>query len=400
MLNDTAIEVDVEVEIDDDVEDADNVDIEEFEIENMVECLSVEIDVEAEIDDDVEDEDNVDIEEFDIEDAVELSADDTEEDDDDFDDEELESNGGVECRADKLTDAVYDTRCGFVAIVGRPNVGKSTLLNVILGQKVSITSFKPQTTRHQILGIKTEQKKQTVYVDTPGIHHGAHKALNRQMNKVAHQAMLDVNAIIFVIEALKWTQEDDKVLKMVKEHSAPIMIAINKIDLVKEKAQLLAFMQEISEKLPQAEMVPFSAKRSQQIDVIESWVDQYIPMSPFYFPEDQLFNHTERFHLSEIIREKLMRQLSQELPYAIDVQIEALEHQDRIVHIHALIYAEREGQKPIIVGKKGQMLRDIGTKSREEMERFYGKKVCLKLWVKVKEGWSDNRHALQEMGYA
>lgn len=394
MLNDTAIEVDVEVEVDDDVEDADNIDIEEFEIENMVECLSVEIDVEAEIDDDVEDEDNVDIEEFDIEDAVEISADDTE------DDDELESNGGIECRADMLTDAVYDTRCGFVAIVGRPNVGKSTLLNVILGQKVSITSFKPQTTRHQILGIKTEQKKQTVYVDTPGIHHGAHKALNRQMNKVAHQAMLDVNAIIFVIEALKWTQEDDKVLKMVKEHSAPIMIAINKIDLVKEKAQLLAFMQEISEKLPQAEMVPFSAKRSQQIDVIESWVDQYIPMSPFYFPEDQLFNHTERFHLSEIIREKLMRQLSQELPYAIDVQIEALEHQDRIVHIHALIYAEREGQKPIIVGKKGQMLRDIGTKSREEMERFYGKKVCLKLWVKVKEGWSDNRHALQEMGYA
>lgn len=400
MLNDTAIEVDVEVEVDDDVEDADNIDIEEFEIENMVECLSVEIDVEAEIDDDVEDEDNVDIEEFDIEDAVEISADDTEDDDEDFDDDELESNGGIECRADMVTDAVYDTRCGFVAIVGRPNVGKSTLLNVILGQKVSITSFKPQTTRHQILGIKTEQKKQTVYVDTPGIHHGAHKALNRQMNKVAHQAMLDVNAIIFVIEALKWTQEDDKVLKMVKEHSAPIMIAINKIDLVKEKAQLLAFMQEISEKLPQAEMVPFSAKRSQQIDVIESWVDQYIPMSPFYFPEDQLFNHTERFHLSEIIREKLMRQLSQELPYAIDVQIEALEHQDRIVHIHALIYAEREGQKPIIVGKKGQMLRDIGTKSREEMERFYGKKVCLKLWVKVKEGWSDNRHALQEMGYA
>lgn len=399
MLNDAAIEVDVEVEVDDDVEDADNVDIEEFEIENMVECLSVEIDVEAEIDDDVEDEDNVDIEEFDIEDAIELSADDTE-DEDEFDDDELELNGGVECRADMLAEAVYDTRCGFVAIVGRPNVGKSTLLNVILGQKVSITSFKPQTTRHQILGIKTEQKKQTVYVDTPGIHHGAHKALNRQMNKVAHQAMLDVNAIIFVIEALKWTNEDDKVLKMVKEHSAPIMIAINKIDLVKEKAQLLAFMQEISEKLPQAEMVPFSAKRSQQIDVIESWVNQYIPMSPFYFPEDQLFNHTERFHLSEIIREKLMRQLSQELPYAIDVQIEALEHQDRIVHIHALIYAEREGQKPIIVGKKGQMLRDIGTKSREEMERFYGKKVCLKLWVKVKEGWSDNRHALQEMGYA
>lgn len=364
----------------------------------MLNDTAIEVDVEVEVDDEIEDE-GCEIEEFEIEDS--LDASDNAQEDDDFDDEAFEFDEGVECTADmRADDVIYDTRCGFVAIVGRPNVGKSTLLNVILGQKVSITSFKPQTTRHQILGIKTEQKKQTVYVDTPGIHHGAHKALNRQMNKVAHQAMLDVNAIIFVIEALKWTQEDDKVLKMVKEHSAPIMIAINKIDLVKEKAQLLAFMQEISEKLPQAEMVPFSAKRSQQIDVIESWVDQYIPMSPFYFPEDQLFNHTERFHLSEIIREKLMRQLSQELPYAIDVQIEALEHQDRIVHIHALIYAEREGQKPIIVGKKGQMLRDIGTKSREEMERFYGKKVCLKLWVKVKEGWSDNRHALQEMGYA
>ncbi|MCS5711086.1 GTPase Era [Candidatus Berkiella aquae] len=296
-------------------------------------------------------------------------------------------------------DAVYDTRCGFVAIVGRPNVGKSTLLNAILGQKVSITSYKPQTTRHQILGIKTTDKTQIVYVDTPGIHQGAHKALNRQMNKVAHQALLDVNAVIFVIEALKWTQEDEKVARVLQEHGAPLMIAINKIDLIKEKSQLLAFMQEIHEKLPKAEMIPLSAKKKQQIDTIVTWVDKHIPMSPFYFPEDQLFNHTERFHLSEIIREKLMRQLAQELPYSIDVQIEALEHQEKIIHIHGLIYAEREGQKPIIVGKQGAMLREIGTKARQEMERFYGKKVCLKLWVKIKEGWSDNKLALQEMGY-
>lgn len=320
-------------------------------------------------------------------------------DDSDFEIEE-DDDRLFRAESESADDTVYDTRCGFVAIVGRPNVGKSTLLNVILGQKVSITSFKPQTTRHQILGIKTEQKKQIVYVDTPGIHHGAHKALNRQMNKVAHQALLDVNAVIFVIEALKWTQEDEKVAKMLQDHEAPIMIAINKIDLVKEKPQLLAFMQEIHERLPQAEMLPLSAKKHQQINVIEHWVEERIPMSPFYFPEDQLFNHSEKFHLSEIIREKLMRQLSQELPYAIDVQIEALEHQERIVQIHALIYAEREGQKPIIVGKNGQMLRDIGTKARQEMERFYGKKVCLKLWVKVKEGWSDNKFALQEMGYA
>lgn len=298
------------------------------------------------------------------------------------------------------TDMDLDTRCGFVAIVGRPNVGKSSLLNVILGQKVSITSFKPQTTRHQILGIKTKDKKQTVYVDTPGIHQGAHKALNRQMNKVAHQAMLDVNAIILVIEALKWTHEDEKVAQMIQNHSAPVAIAINKIDLVKEKSQLLAFMQEVSAKLPQAEIIPLSVRGRQQINIVEQWVDKHIPPSPFYFPVEQQFNHTERFHLSEMIREKLMRQLGQELPYAIDVQIEALEHQENIIHVHGLIYAEREGQKPIIVGKNGQMLRDIGTKAREEMERFYGKKVCLKLWVKVKEGWSDNRHALQEMGYA
>jgi len=353
----------------------------DIEVENEFEVV---VDVEIEVDDE---------DEMAIDDEIEVEV------DEDFDDEdETEITDTFEI-ASSAEDIVYDTRCGFMAIVGRPNVGKSSLLNEILGQKVSITSFKPQTTRHQILGIKTEQKAQVVYVDTPGIHHGAQKALNRQMNRVANQAMLDVNGIIFVIEALKWTQEDEKVLQMVLNHSAPVLVAINKIDLVKEKGQLLAFMQQISEKLPEAEMIPLSVRKRQQISSIEQWVDKHVPMSPFYFPEDQLFNHTERFHLSEIIREKLMRLLGQELPYAIDVQIEALEHQENIIHIHALIYAEREGQKPIIVGKNGQMLREVGTKAREEMERFYGKKVCLKLWVKVKEGWSDNRRALQEMGY-
>lgn len=345
-----------------------------------------EIVVEVEIDDE---------DEMGMDDEIEVEVD---EEFDDFDETVTDITDTFELSS-STTDKVYDTRCGFMAIVGRPNVGKSSLLNEILGQKVSITSFKPQTTRHQILGIKTEDKTQVVYVDTPGIHHGAHKALNRQMNKVANQAMSDVNGIIFVVEALKWTQEDDKVLQMVLNHSAPVLVAINKIDLVKEKGQLLAFMQEVSQKLPEAEMIPLSVRKRQQINAIEQWVDKKVPNSPFYFPEDQLFNHTERFHLSEIIREKLMRLLGQELPYAIDVQIEALEHQETIIHIHALIYAEREGQKPIIVGKKGAMLREVGTKAREEMERFYGKKVCLKLWVKVKEGWSDNRRALQEMGY-
>lgn len=291
------------------------------------------------------------------------------------------------------------TYCGFIAILGRPNVGKSSLLNAILKQKVSITSFRPQTTRHQILGIKTFENKQTVYVDTPGIHQSARSALNRQMNKVAHQSLIDVNAVVFVIEALKWTHEDEYVCQLLQKLDCPIIIAINKIDLVPDKALLLAFMQKISAFLPKAEIVPLSVRKRMNVDEIEKLITGLLPESVFYFPEDQIMNHGEQFYTSEIVREKLMRFLENELPYATSVQIEKLERMPDIVHIHALIWVEREGQKRIVIGEKGHKLREIGTLAREDLERYYGTKVCLKLWVKVKEGWSDNTRELSNLGY-
>jgi GTP-binding protein Era len=292
-----------------------------------------------------------------------------------------------------------ETKCGFVAIVGRPNVGKSTLMNAMLGKKVSITSYKPQTTRFQILGIKTQDNTQVVFVDTPGIHLGAKHALNRQMNKVAHQALIDVNAVVFVVEALKWTDEDEYVCKVLQNIECPIIIALNKIDLVPRKEELLLFIQKLSALLPHAEIVPISARKRQQIDRIAELSLSHIPPSPFYFPEDQVVNHNESFHAAEIVREKLMRLLAQEIPYATTVQIEQFKREKNIIHIHALIWAEREGQKRVIIGDKGSKLKEIGTLAREDLEKFLEKKVCLILWVKVHEGWSDNMHALSNLGY-
>ncbi|MBS0289888.1 MAG: GTPase Era [Proteobacteria bacterium] len=289
------------------------------------------------------------------------------------------------------------TFCGFVAIIGRPNVGKSSLLNVILKKKISITSFKPQTTRHQILGIKTNDNVQTVYVDTPGIHLHVKKALNRQMNKVAEQALIDVDAVVFVVEALQWTQEDAFICKKLQQITSPVIIALNKIDLVKEKEQLLAFMGKLAKELPSAQVVPISVRKRIQVAELEKICLSHLPQSVFYFPEDQSMNHSEQFYAAEIVREKIMRLLAKEIPYACSVQIETLTHEDNIVHVNALIWVEREGQKRVVIGEKGTKLKAIGISAREDLERFYGKKVCLKLWVKVKEGWSDNLQVLQSM---
>lgn len=298
-----------------------------------------------------------------------------------------------------LPETSSQTICGFVAIVGRPNVGKSSLLNAILGKKVSITSFRPQTTRYQVLGIKTQDHIQTVYVDTPGIHLGAKKALNRQMNKIAHQALIDVNAIVFMIEALKWTEEDEHISKTLQNAQCPVIIALNKIDLVSDKETLLAFIQKISQILPKAQIMPISVRKRIQVAELEKLCRGYLPQSVFYFPEDQMINHSEQFYISEVIREKLMRLLEKEIPYATSVQVETLEHKEHIIHINALIWVEREGQKRVVIGEKGSKLRDIGIAAREDLERYYGKKICLKLWVKVNESWSDNMHALHSLGY-
>ncbi len=305
----------------------------------------------------------------------------------------------LEVTDETMLDEATDTYCGFIAIVGRPNVGKSSLLNSLLLKKVSITSYRPQTTRHQILGIKTQDNKQVVYVDTPGIHLRAKKALNRQMNKIAHQSLVDVNAIVFVVEALQWTQEDEHICKSIQKATAPVFVAINKIDLVADKASLLAFMQKMASYLPDAQIIPVSARKRLQTQQLEKLCFDVIPPSVFYFPEDQSINHSEHFHISEIVREKIMRLLAQEIPYSSTVQIEKLEHSERMLHVNALIWVERESQKHVVIGEKGAMLKEIGTQARVDLERYLGKKVCLKLWVKVNESWSDNMQALQSLGY-
>lgn len=290
-------------------------------------------------------------------------------------------------------------RCGFVAIVGRPNVGKSSLLNAFLEQTVSITCFKPQTTRQQIMGIRTQDNLQVVYVDTPGIHLGAKKALNKYMNKEAKQAFIDVDAIIFVVEAMKWTEEDAYVCEMVAKQTAPVLVAINKVDLIADKGALLPFVQNIAAKLPKAIIVPASAKKSVQLDVIQQWVDEQLPVGEFHFPPEQTINHSEKFHIAEIIREKLMYFLQNELPYSLSVEIEKLEDEGNLKRIEACIWVERESQKSIVIGDKGHMLREVGTRTRLELEKAYDKKVFLRLWVKVKEGWSDDIRSLKSLGY-
>lgn len=290
-----------------------------------------------------------------------------------------------------------NTRCGFVAIVGRPNVGKSSLLNMILGKKVSITSFRPQTTRQQILGIYTENNAQTIYVDTPGFQLGAKSVFNQQMNKAAKQALQDVDVVIFVVEALKWTDEDNAVLQLIQGLTCPIILAINKIDLLEDKTKLLSYIENISRKIPRAEIVPLSALDQIQTHLISEKVGMHLPPSPFYFPADQSTNRPEVFMMAELIREKLMILLDAELPYSVCVEIEKVEQSEKIVHIHALIWTEREGQKRIIIGEKGSKLKQIGTRARKDLEHYLKKKVYLKLWVKVK-AWSSSVIELKNLG--
>jgi len=296
---------------------------------------------------------------------------------------------------------VDDTsRCGYVALVGRPNVGKSTLLNHLLGQKISITSRKPQTTRHRVLGIKTEGATQIVYVDTPGLHKIEPKAINRYMNQTASQAMLDVDVVIFVIERLRWTEEDDWVLEKVKHVQCPVILALNKIDLIDDKKQLLPALQKLSEKFSFAEIFPLSALRGHNLDALETAIKRRLPENPHFFPEDQVTDRSERFLAAELVREKVMRQLGEELPYEITVEIESFKREGKLLTIDALILVERDGQKKIVIGNGGERIRQIGEEARKDMQKLFDSKIMLKLWVKVKAGWSDDERALRSLGYS
>ena len=292
-----------------------------------------------------------------------------------------------------------DYKCGFIAIVGRPNVGKSTILNKIIGQKISITSRKRQTTRHRILGIKSEENMQAIYVDTPGMHLGGKTAMNRYMNRAANTVLSDVDLVLFVADINKWTQEDDNVVERLKHEKVPVILVMNKIDKLKDKTALLPMIDELSEKMNFAEIVPVSAKNAANLDTLQNLVRDYLPNSGPLFPEEQVTDKTERFIASEIIREKLMRRLQQEIPYSLTTQIEKFSMEKNILHIAAIIWVERDTQKKIVIGKSGEILKEIGKQARLDMEDAFENKVHLDLWVKVKEGWSDNESLMKRLGY-
>jgi len=290
-------------------------------------------------------------------------------------------------------------RCGYVALVGRPNVGKSTLMNHLLGQKLSITSRKPQTTRHRILGIKTTEHAQIIYVDTPGMHQHGKRAMNRYMNRTASSVIEDVHVVIFLVEALKWTDEDEMVLDALKAASVPVILAVNKVDRIKQKDELLPFLQQMNQKMDFIEVVPVSALGGTNLTQLEDAIIKHLDISAPYYPEDQITDRSSRFMAAEIIREKLMRSLGQELPYATTVEIEKFEEQGNLYRINALIWVERENQKAIVIGNKGERLKKIGQQARLDMQKLFDQKVHLELWVKVKEGWSDDERALSSLGY-
>ncbi|KAA3626333.1 MAG: GTPase Era [Proteobacteria bacterium] len=291
-------------------------------------------------------------------------------------------------------------RSGYVAIVGRPNVGKSTLLNHLLKYKISITSRRPQTTRHAILGIHTVQNAQVVYVDTPGLHTDAKRAMNRYMNRTAAAVLEDVDAVIFVVEATRWTEEDESVLERLKRVKAPVFLAVNKVDQIKDKNQLLPVLGLMSKKRDYQDIVPLSALNGDQVSTLENAVINVLPQGEFLYPDDQITDRSERFLAAEIIREKLTRLLGKEIPYALTVEIEQFEVEDELTTISSIIWVERDGQKAIVIGKGGHMLKKVGELARIDIEAMLGHKVFLRLWVKVREGWSDDERALRSLGYS
>ncbi len=291
-------------------------------------------------------------------------------------------------------------RCGYVALIGRPNVGKSTLLNRLLGQKLSITADKPQTTRHRIVGIKTVTDAQLLYVDTPGLHTHAKKAMNRYLNRAASSTLHEVDVVAFVVEAQKWTDDDQAVLDRLSELSVPVFAVINKIDRVQDKAALLPFLQAMSQRFEFAEIVPVSAQSGSNVEQLEQALKLRLPEGDPVYDADQLTDRSSRFIAAELIREKLTRRLQRELPYALTVEIEQFKEHDGVLHIDGLIWVERDSQKSIVIGKGGAMLKEVGRQARTDMEKTFDAKVYLRLWVKAKEGWSDDERSLKSLGYS
>ncbi|MES9928786.1 MAG: GTPase Era [Candidatus Thiodiazotropha sp. 6PDIVS] len=292
-----------------------------------------------------------------------------------------------------------ENHCGYAAIVGRPNVGKSTLLNRVLGIRLAITSHKAQTTRHTILGVNSLKGGQVIYVDTPGIHERSDNAMNRYLNRTAKTALTGVDLLIFVVEALRWTKEDEKVLSLVKESGIPAIAVVNKVDLIKQKEALLPYLSELSTRYGFLEIIPLSARNGRNLETLEDLVLKALPEGENVYPDDQLTDRPEKFFAAELIREQITRRYAKELPYAVSVEIERFEEQSGLYRINGVIWVEKPGQKGIIIGKDGLALKEVATQARKAMQTFFDCKVHLELWVKVKKSWSSDEAALVRLGY-
>jgi GTP-binding protein Era len=292
-----------------------------------------------------------------------------------------------------------DYRCGLVAVIGRPNVGKSTFINAVMGRKVSIVTAKPQTTRHRILAVLTQAQQQIIFVDTPGLHRKSAKAMNRIMNRTAANALADADLILFVSDATHWTSEDDDVVKRLKSCNAPVIALLNKTDKVHPKEKLLDGLALMSARLDFAEIVPISALKDDNLDHLMTMIPAFLPESPPLFPEDMQTDRSDEFHIAEIIREKLTLMLHQEMPYGLTVQVERMVKEEKGIAINAVIWVERDSQKGIAVGKNGSVLKKVGRSARLEIAELLGQPIHLELWVKVKSNWADNATDLINLGY-
>jgi len=290
-------------------------------------------------------------------------------------------------------------RCGLVTLIGRPNVGKSTLLNRLVGSKISITSSRAQTTRHRLLGIKTTPEMQVIYVDTPGLHSNDEGIMNRYMNRAASGSLEGVDCIVLLINSGGWEEADEYPLRLAMKQKIPLILAINKVDLVKDRSRLLPLIKLSGEKADFAEIVPLSARVGTNVVELEHAIIKYLPEQPAIYPADQITDRSERFLAEEMVREQVFRSFRQEVPYATAVQVEQFKRVKGVLHIDAIIWVEKEGQKGILIGKAGAGLKNVGSRARIEMQKFFGSKVHLNLWVKVREGWSDSARSLRSLGY-
>ncbi|RMG37705.1 MAG: GTPase Era [Gammaproteobacteria bacterium] len=291
-------------------------------------------------------------------------------------------------------------RSGYAALVGRPNVGKSTLLNRLIGQKVAITSHKPQTTRHRILGIQTRKEGQIVYIDTPGIHDRGRQALNRYLNRAAHATLQDVDVALFVVQAGVWNREDELVLKAISQAGVGTIAVVNKIDTIHPREALLPYLADLGRRHDFLEVVPVSAKDGTQVETLEQLVFKYLPEGESIFPEDQLTDRPERFFAAELLREQIIRRYHEELPYAVTVEIERFEEEGGRYRIGAVIWVERESQRGILLGRQGQAMKEAASAARRSMEEFFQTRVHLDVWIKVKKSWSSDEASLAQLGYS